>query len=76
MINYEIELDDLEGSACKEMNGPGNFLRHHALIKKIREIGHFRITSGLFFKASLGAHPFINATQFSFTHKLNSFSCE
>ena len=26
-INYEIELDDLEESARKEMNGLGNFLR-------------------------------------------------
>ena len=58
-INYEIELDDLEESACKEMNGPGYFLHYRALIKKIREIGQFQITSGLFFKASLGAHPFI-----------------
>ena len=33
-------------------------------------IGHFRITSGLFFEASLGAN------QFSFTRKLNSFSCD
>ena len=34
-INYEIELDDLEESACIEMNGPGYFLRYRALIKKI-----------------------------------------
>ena len=26
---------------------------------KVKTIGHFRITFGLFFKASLGAHPFI-----------------
>ena len=40
-----------------------------------KTIGHFRITSGLVFEASLGAH-LSYAKQFPFTRKLNSFSCE
>ena len=30
-------------------------------------MGHFRITSGLFFEASLGAHPFIRKSIFIHT---------
>ena len=52
---YEIELDALEESACKEMNGPGNFLRYRTLIKKIIS----ELLQAFFSKASLGAHPFI-----------------
>ena len=37
-IEYEIELDDLEESVRKEMNGPGNLLGYRALHKKIREV--------------------------------------
>ena len=37
-IEYEIELDDLEESVHKEMNGPGNLLGYRALHKKIREV--------------------------------------
>ena len=40
------------------------------------QIGHFRITSGLFFEASPGTLILSYANQFLFTSKLNSFACE
>ena len=57
---YEIELDALEESACKEMNGPRSFLRYRTLIKNIIS----ELLQACFFKASLGAHPFISKSIF------------
>ena len=56
--------------------GPGLWKFNNSLLNDDTFlIGHFRITSGVFLEASLGAH-LSYANQFSFTCKLNSFSCE